>query len=95
MLRPDTGTTEEQKDEARARILSKVKQKGPVTGSWEEIRTKLGLEDIPLHLFKKCCWHLKKGDRDPEQKPRIIVVHMVYRERTSSYERPPFIIRAL
>jgi hypothetical protein len=89
------GVTEDQKDEARARILSKVTQSGPVTGSWEEIRTALDLEDIPLNLFKRSCWHLKKGDRDPEEKPRITFTRMVYQDRTALYERPPFIITAL
>jgi hypothetical protein len=95
MLRPNTTLTEDQKDEARARILAKLKRHGPVTGSWEEIQAKLDLEDIHLRLFKRCCWHLSEGDRDPQGKSRIRVTRMLDQERVALYERPPFIITAL
>ena len=84
--------TEEQKDEARARVLAKLKMHGgPVEGSWKEIRAALGLEDIDMELFQKSCWHLRKGDRDPQKVRRI----SVGRGEAGGIAMPrPFVIRA-
>jgi hypothetical protein len=94
-LSPVVGTTEEQKDEARVRILGTLIRVHHVTGSWVEIRSTLGLEDIRMSLFKRSCWHLSEGDRDVEGKPRIKVTREVDKDRTGLYERPPFIITAM
>lgn len=67
--------TEEQKEEARARILARLKnQSGPIEAdNWRDIRAELDLNDIHIVLFKKSCWHLRQGDRDPQGVPRIKV----------------------
>ena len=87
--------TEEQKDEARALILARLIAHGPISGSWNEIQEQLGLEHIGRALFRRSCWHLKKGDRDAEGKPRILVNRNYDYERSRMYERPPFIVRAV
>lgn len=95
MLRTDTGTTKQEKDEARARILGKLIAHGTVKGSWDEIQDELDLADISRALFKRSCWHLRVGDRDPEGRPRIEVVRDIDEDRTSLYESAPFIITTL
>ena len=66
--------TAEQKEEARARILAKLIERGEsVEGSWEEIRAELGLDDIDIPLFKSSCWHLRDGDTDPDHRSYISV----------------------
>lgn len=70
--------TEEQKDEARARILGKLIVTGPVVGTWSEIQEELGLQDISRGLFKRSCWHLAQGDRDLKHRSRITVLCIDY-----------------
>jgi hypothetical protein len=68
--------TDEAKDEARSRVLARLKQQttSPVQAdSWSELRELLKLQDISMSLFKACLWHLDKGDRDAEGKSRIKV----------------------
>jgi len=107
MLRPSAETSkradrqktakvsDEQKDEARARLLGKLIAHGPVKGSWDEIRTELGLGDMSMTLFKRSCWHLKVGDRDSDRRPRIRVGYSIDGDGLSSWERPPLIVVAL
>lgn len=95
VMRPNMSVTEGQKDAVRTRILTKLIEKGSVSGSWQEIQTKLGLRDVPLGLFKRSCWHLSAGDRDPQGKSRIRVRRETDNDRASLYEPAPFIVSPL
>ena len=90
-----TAVSEEQKEEARARILARLIEHGPITGSWSDIRETLGLGDISKGLFRRSCWHLAKGDRDSAGKPRILVKRDHNYEHSRMYDRPPFRVRAI
>jgi hypothetical protein len=91
--RQATESSELRKDEARARILGKLIDRGrSVEGSWEEIKAELGLDDMSMTLFKGSCWHLRVGDRDSDETPRIRVVYSMDREELGYWERSPLII---
>jgi hypothetical protein len=85
--------SDEQKDEARERVLKKLIAHGPIKGTWEEIRAELGLADMSMTLFKRSCWHLKVGDRDESGRPLIKVIYSNESER-GGWERPPLLISA-
>jgi len=87
--------TAEQKDEARARILARLIAHGSISGTWDEIQEGLGLTDIGRALFRRSCWHLKVGDRDPEGRARITVRRDYESDRLRMYDRPPFKIKAI
>jgi hypothetical protein len=73
--RLDVATTDEQKDEARARILGALIRRGGTAevDTLRELRDLLKLHDMSLNLFKKSVWHLRVGDRDHEGKRRIAI----------------------
>lgn len=95
MLRSNFGVTEQQKELARTRILERLVDQGPVSGDWPEIQAKLGLENMGSTLFKRSCWHLRAGDRDPDRIPRITVRREAPENRVDPYGPASFIIAVL
>jgi len=71
----------ERKDESRARLLGKIIARGEVSGSLEEIRSQLGLEDLSMQLFKSGCWFLRNGKPEQRIPPRILMRRIGDRER--------------
>jgi hypothetical protein len=81
--------SKERKDEARARILDKLMVVGEVSGSMEEIRAKLGLEDMNKRLFSDTCWKLRVGNPDEDAQPGLI---MRRGGQNYGWESRPFIL---
>jgi DNA-binding transcriptional ArsR family regulator len=92
----DKKVADELKDEARARILDKLIAHGEVSGTRDEIRAQLGLEDMTMKLFKNSCWHLRWGDRKTGLAPQIVMYRVGEEDRGwRSNERQPFIIKLI
>ena len=87
--------TDEQKAAVRAEILKNLIAHGRTSGTWTEIRTTLDLEEVPMALFKKSCWHLSAGDRDEKGRRHIRVSREVDADRHGMHDGRPFVITPL
>gem|GEM_PF-6126929 len=99
MKAPETNVavTAEKKDEARARILGALRQRGGMVevDTYRELRDALNLNNMSMKLFKRSIWHLKTGDRDHEGKRRILLNEPEKLERFRSHTGRRISVRAL
>lgn len=87
--------SQERKDEARSRVLAKLLLHGEVSGSMQEIRAQLGLENMSMTLFTHSCWYLR-GNLEKGVPARIIMLRVGDRERGWRTNEPrPYIIRSI
>lgn len=69
----DQAESRRRKQESRARILEKIIPMGEISGTMQELREKLELEDMSMRLFRSGCKYLSSGDDIGYRLPRIIV----------------------
>jgi hypothetical protein len=87
--------TEQQmiKRKRRENVLARIRMLGTVDGTMQEIRHKLGLDNMPMKAFRSSCYHLWKGDRD-DMKAHITSWRPPIEHIGESAPRP-FVLRAI